>query len=144
MQEDEEDEEVAIKIQDNLKAAVANQWPKPHEMPAYAGKPPSLPPSLPCARQRARPSASQLVSQLASWLALLPLQLRLRTGLIKRNSALKEQGLCSWGESLLAEPRATVAGGLSGAVGRAWGPCWDLCWGPAREAASALPSRIPR
>ena len=38
-QDDEETEEISIKIMDNMKAAVANQWPKPHEMPIYAGKP---------------------------------------------------------------------------------------------------------
>ena len=37
MQDDDTTEEVAIHIQDNLKAAVANQWPKPHPMPIYAG-----------------------------------------------------------------------------------------------------------
>ncbi|GAB4816902.1 hypothetical protein N2152v2_003948 [Parachlorella kessleri] len=35
--DDEETEEISIKIMDNMKAAVANQWPKPHEMPIYAG-----------------------------------------------------------------------------------------------------------
>lgn len=27
----------ALMIMDNLKAAVANIWPKPHQMPIYAG-----------------------------------------------------------------------------------------------------------
>lgn len=37
-QDDEETEPTAIKIMENLKAAAANAWPKPHEMPIYAGE----------------------------------------------------------------------------------------------------------
>lgn len=58
-----DDEQTALKVQENLKAAVANLWPKPFELGALAG-------TVPCPQCHGQPRIRRLTPDFAKALDL--------------------------------------------------------------------------